>query len=67
MTAKEKATELVDRFIAAGCLFANAKHCAIIAVDEIINAHPSLWKSDGTNLFTPLKYWTDVKKEINSL
>jgi len=38
MEAKEKAVELVDKFISEGCLFANAKKCAIICVENEYNA-----------------------------
>ena len=38
MEANIKAKELVDRFISEGCLFANAKKCAIICVDTEYNS-----------------------------
>lgn len=32
----KKADELIDKYISAGCLFANATQCAIICVEEIM-------------------------------
>jgi hypothetical protein len=66
MTPKEKAKELVDkmwnideRYGSIG--FHEAKQCALIAVDEIINVTVGLngW-IDG------FQYWEEVKKEIEN-
>lgn len=60
MTPKEKAEELVDKFINTFYKTqdfvwkSTAKHCALIAVDELI-------KETGS------KYWYDVKQEIEKL
>jgi len=64
MTAKEKAKELVNMF----CWHQSddypnsdedyhAKQCALICVDEILRILP----------FTYVKYWQEVKQEINKL
>lgn len=66
MTAKEKAKELLDRFLSIegaddcgnsySCV---AKQCALICVDEILD------------MVNPLKleydYWEEVKQEIKKL
>ena len=62
MTAKEKAKELVDRFYLNGIKkysmqYENSVQCALICVDEILRILP----------FTYVKYWQEVKQEINKL
>lgn len=62
MTPKEKAGELVEKYanIHNNCNnFAYDKACAIIAVDEILNAH--LFDLDEK------QYWQEVKEEITNL
>jgi hypothetical protein len=73
MTPKEKAIELVDEFknidieyndsIEGNCFMtmtkSDAKQCALIAVDKILNAH--LFDLDEK------EYWQQVKQEIESL
>lgn len=68
MTPKEQAEELINKFITAGCLFANAQKCALIAVDEMINNQMSLklfW--DKKEIVDNAKYWQDVRKEIHKI
>lgn len=73
MTPKEKAKELVDKFISYSYFSHgnnsmnrsyqqedNAKQCALIAVDEILNQFN--WRSA-----TGLAYWEEVKEEIQKL
>jgi hypothetical protein len=72
MTPKEKAQELLDKYwiyLRAGLLYDeeakdDAKHCALIAVDEIMKAvgwkKMKLWV-DRDN------YWEEVKQEIEKL
>ena len=60
MTPKEKAQELVDKFIPFADTYhygnlANAKQCALIAVDEILK------------LRIAIPYWQEVKQEIEAL
>ena len=62
-TAKEKATELVSKFQNTDIWKNTAKKCAIIAVDEIINALPSFDMVD----IQERDYWQEVKKEIELL
>ena len=58
MTAKEKAKELVDRFrIGDRNMKSKAKQCALICVDEILEFHDRI----------DVKYWKEVKQEINKL
>ena len=72
MTAKEKAEELVERFRMnvldwEGCSINEhkAKQCALIAVDELINAatpvFDSFWPVNTT------EYWQEVKQEIKNI
>ena len=64
MTPKEKAKELVDRFrIGDRNMKSKAKQCALICVDEILNA-PQIG-SGWLHKYEP--YWTQVKQEINKL
>jgi glutathione synthase/RimK-type ligase-like ATP-grasp enzyme len=82
MTAKEKAKELVEKYLNMndGLIqefipipIEGAKQCALIAVDEII-AISSLTKivyTESTNNsiseYTEHYYWQQVKEEINKL
>jgi hypothetical protein len=63
MTPKEKAKELFDKFylqteyyINCGCEFL-AKENALICVDEILEFHDRI----------DVKYWKEVKQEIEKL
>lgn len=66
MKPKEKAEELVERMYA--CAEINeytAKRCALVAVDELINAASPVYDS-----FWPMNtkdYWTQVKEEIEKI
>jgi hypothetical protein len=72
MTPKEKAQELFGKY--AMYLRANlrydeeanedAKVCALIAVDELINSHLI---SDKIFDIHPVDYWQEVKQEIEKL
>lgn len=77
MNEKEKAEELVEKYrqlayynssnpnpkLMVDQLESNAKQCAIIAVNEVIN------DCDASNPFEieRLSYWLNVKTEINNL
>ena len=68
MTPKEKAEELFNKFRTEILSFLgdkmkdkNAKRCALIAVDEILNIN-SVDKD-----FSLSHYWLDVKDEIQNL
>lgn len=90
MTPKEKAIELVDKFTIPHYewdgdgyninweeTFKNRKHCALIAVDEILKSEPlepnnipdwlqpEDWFSEANK--SAGEYWTEVKKEIEAL
>jgi hypothetical protein len=73
MTPKEKAKELYCKYTDALNIrdlqtTANpfAKQCALIAVDEIINANP--YECDGIEiLHSNISYWQEVKQEIEKL
>ena len=61
MTPKEKAIELVEDMHDAPEIGYNehAQQCALIAVDEVLQQ--ILWDKAA------VKYWEDVKKEIEKL
>lgn len=65
MTPKEKAEELVNKFLQYADTFHNgnmynAKQCALIAVDEILNITLFYFEDEK-------KYWQQVKQEIEKL
>jgi hypothetical protein len=72
MTPKEKAEELVKLYYNSinpnapdyfSISWKQAKQCALIAVDEILE----IVSSDESMLITELQYWQQVKQEINNL
>jgi hypothetical protein len=65
MTPKEKAFELVEKFIKTNGNSFFAKDCAIIAVDEIIDTLKQIPES----LVIPhhIKFWQEVKQELENL
>jgi hypothetical protein len=82
MTAKEKAQELVNKFrkyasgddddyrFSPAIEKENAKKCALIAVDEILNNSTSYNAYDGVinnELWADDEYWQEVKQEIEQL
>ena len=74
MTPKEKAIELVERYSGITTQYEegygyspnieNAKICALISVDEIIN---SIVITDLTTAENQFIYWQEVKQEIKKL
>ena len=87
MTPKEKAQELVDKFrneitsfLGDNMKKINAKKCALIAVDEILNSSPlepnfADWDDCGGEFrywydaqkTQALHFWKEVKQEIQNL
>lgn len=73
MTPKEKAEDLVDKFKFASIYFTNgndgsklnAKTCALIAVDEIINCDNYFNTLADAKEF--INYWYEVQQEIEKL
>ena len=70
MIPKEKAKELFDKFSLGYYHAPNAKQCALIAVDEIME----FMKMDDEYTETSynanskwVNYWLEVKQEINKL
>jgi hypothetical protein len=62
MTPKEKAIELYEKMLRVEYPLA-AKHCALIAVDEVIEAlHEHHWQNRLT-----IDYWEEVKHELEKL
>jgi hypothetical protein len=65
MTPKEKSQNLVEKFIQTNGNSFFAKECALIAVDEVIsNIEPSV---SMDVISARIKYWEQVKNEIESL
>ena len=69
MTPKEKAEELVNKFIQTNGNAFFAKECALIAVDEILKSTPHCPSKplDIMPHFSADKYWKQVKQEIEKL
>lgn len=76
MTPKEKARELVNKFTEHTRVFHehlgwedyldSAKQCALIAVDEIILSNPHS-NPFNTEVYSTMKYWQEVKQEIEKI
>lgn len=75
MKAKEKAKELVNKFYPRATSYSldrknqneNAKQCALIAVDEILDSYTNE-KSNGFIISDKIiPYWEEVKQEIINL
>ena len=74
MNPKEKAEDLVCKFISHTLIFDEgagwledkdeAKQCALIAVDEILN---TIEYSSQADELSKISYWAEVKKEIEKL
>ena len=65
MTAKEKAAWLVLKYMSKVVNMQKAKECALVAVDEIIaNIEPSV---SMDVIEARVKYWTEVKQEIEKI
>ena len=75
MIPKEKAKELLIKFLYYVESFSfdqqneNAKQCALISVDEIINSNPSYddYGGNGWIIIDNSEYWKEVKNEIEKL
>jgi hypothetical protein len=61
MTPKEKAQELFDKYFEVTNNYYQAKQCALIAVDEILDTIK--WCIGDSQV----EYWEGVKKEIEAL
>jgi len=84
MTPKKKAKELVDKYVKLYPSYVimwrgdvdnavkNIKQCALIAVDEILNAIPNeyldVWQGETSMIINEdIAYWKRVKQEIEKL
>ena len=77
MTPKEKALELVQKYFKANHQpygFKDAKQCALIAVDELIESFNSIYDASIRNIekysgaqYGMRDYWESVKQEIEKL
>lgn len=65
MTPKEKAQDLVDKFIQTNGNAFFAKECALIAVDEIMESIKIL--PMGMDYLSWRDYWKEVKQEIEKI
>jgi len=69
MRAEEKAWELVQFFKGRG-MDGNenyaVKECALKVVEEIINSNPHI-NPFNTDVYSTMKYWKEVKREIEKL
>ena len=63
MTPKEKAIELVEKF--EPYCYHERIECALIAVDEIIEANPIKFDEDDNCIAS--YWWVEVKQEIEKL
>tara|TARA_R110001632_G_scaffold162791_1_gene281208 strand:+ start:663 stop:854 length:192 start_codon:yes stop_codon:yes gene_type:complete len=63
MIAKEKAMDIAMKFDKYGQTD-NAVKCVLICVDEILE---SLWNVGHSSSNDEIKYWQEVKEEINKL
>ena len=70
MTPKEKAGELIHKFAKPidtmhkyPMCYETSKQCALIAVDEILDA--TIYYFNNDDLF--VEYWKEVKQEIEKL
>jgi hypothetical protein len=78
MTPKEKAKELVKKFMSIDSDsekfdgfkmgFFYAQRCALIAVDEIINGYEfDILYIEHKRIMDNINFWDEVKKEIEKL
>lgn len=76
MIPKEKAWELNQKYMEMqhyleNDAWNNAKQCALIAVDEIINSNPYKLSLEGKfeteHITYDINFWEEVKKEIEKL
>jgi hypothetical protein len=69
MDPKEKALELVQKYFKSNHQpygFKDAKQCALIAVDEILNLS-KIASIRRDEVYMELEYWEEVKQEIEKL
>ena len=65
MSAKEKANELIDKFNNVALLDSyEAKQCALIAVDEMLDFRNALYINEGSLAH---QYLLDIKQEIEMI
>jgi hypothetical protein len=77
MNAKEKAKELTNKYFKGSDLlyhdlsWIQAKECALIAVDEILNnncgSHTDEANATNSEIYCDEYFWNDVKSELQSL
>jgi len=76
MTPKEQAQEIIDKFTVATWIkfdeidkltsIPDAKECALIAVQYIINSNPHS-NPLNTNIHSTMEYWQEVKQAMKDM
>ena len=68
MTPKEKAIELYNKMYDYSLFEEEAKRCALIAVDEILNGYEfDSLDIEHKRIMDNINYWDKVKQEIEAL
>ena len=68
MTPKEKAIELYNKMYDYSLFEEEAKRCALIAVDEILNGYEfDSLDIEHKRIMDNINYWDKVKQEIENL
>lgn len=68
MTPKEKALELYNKMYDYSLFEEEAKRCALIAVDEILNGYEfDSLDIEHKRIMDNINYWDKVKQEIENL
>ena len=63
MTPKEKANDLIVQYqINSTLLYSQAKQCALIAIDEILNYDNQFIQTEEQ-----FNYWKEIKQELEQL
>ena len=72
MTPKEKAEELVNKYLPIvnggevySWVIEKTKQCALIAVDEILKSNP--YDVSKTDMDSTIDFWQEVKQEIEKI
>ena len=65
MTPKEKAEELVDKYVVFCGMEMTEIQCALTAVDEILFSNNTIFETNIPH--ECWKYWIEVKQEIEKL
>jgi hypothetical protein len=67
MEPKDKALQLFETYLNVGMGNGWAKQCALVVVDEIIEAKPTAEFIGSNRSYDNVPYWMEVKQEIEKL